>query len=50
MHSREVLPFPEIQNRAKQFKKTHQEFTEIGEIASEDERKVIDHEKTKKLI
>jgi hypothetical protein len=50
MHSRGALPFPEIQNRAKKLKKTHPEFTEIGEIASEDGRKVMDHEKIVKLI
>jgi hypothetical protein len=44
MHSRGVLPFLEIQNRAKQFTKMHPEFREIGEIASEDGRKVMDHE------
>ena len=45
-----ALPFPEIQNRAKQFTKTHPEFTEIGEIYSEDGRKVMDHEQTIKMI
>ena len=48
MHSRGVLPFLEIQNRAKQFTKMHLEFREIGEIASEDGRKIMDHKKNSK--
>jgi hypothetical protein len=50
IHSRGALPFPQIQNIAKKFKTTHPEFTEIGEIASEDGRKVMDHEKIVKMI
>jgi hypothetical protein len=45
MAYRGVLIFPETQNRAKKCKKTHPEFTELGEIASEDGRKVMDHKK-----
>jgi hypothetical protein len=50
MAYRGALIFPEIQKRAKKCKKTHPECTKIGEIASEDGRKVMDHKKTVKLI
>ena len=49
-HYRGALPFPEIQNIAKKLRKAHPKFTEIGENASEDGRKVMDHEKTIKVI
>jgi hypothetical protein len=42
MHSIGALPFPKTQNKAKKCKKLHPEFSEIGEIASEDGRKVMD--------
>jgi polyhydroxyalkanoate synthesis regulator phasin len=45
-----ALPFPETQNRAKKCRKTHPEFVESGEIASEDGRKVMDDEKTVNMI
>jgi hypothetical protein len=45
-----VLPFPETQNKDKKCRKTHPEFTELGEIASEYGRKVMDHKQTVKLI
>jgi hypothetical protein len=45
-----ALIFREPQNRAKKCQKTHPECTEIGEIASEDGRKVTDHKQTVKLI
>jgi hypothetical protein len=50
MYYRGALPFPETQNKAKKLRKTHPKFSEIGEIASEDGRKVIDQEKTMKMI
>jgi hypothetical protein len=47
---RGVLIFLETQNRAKKFRKTHLEFTKIGEISSEDGTKLMDHEKIVKII
>jgi hypothetical protein len=37
-----------MQNKAKKSRKTHPEFTEIGEIASEDGKKVMGHKKNSK--
>jgi hypothetical protein len=39
-----------LKTKYKKFEKTHPEFTELGEIASEDGRKVIDHKQIVKLI
>jgi hypothetical protein len=50
MAYREALPLLETQNRAKKCRKTHPKFTELGEIASEDGRKVMDREQIVKLI
>jgi hypothetical protein len=36
MHYRGALPFPKTQNRAKKLRKTHPEFSEFCEIASEE--------------
>jgi hypothetical protein len=50
MAYREALVFPKTQKQAKKFKKNSSRKKEIGEIASEDERKVMDHKQTVKLI
>jgi hypothetical protein len=50
MSYRGVLIFPESKKKAKKCRKTHRECTNIGEIASEDGRKVKDYKQTVKLI